>query len=159
MVEVKRQFQVLDSKDNSHQLKVAFATSDRQTVDQHFGSARSFAIYGVDLEESRLITVSEFGELKQDGNEDKLHIKLQTLEGCIAVYCRACGASAVRQLLALGIQPVKVSEANADIHRLLEDLKEELRDGPSSWLARAIKNQQAADSKRFDLMANETWDE
>lgn len=98
MTGITRKLQVVDDSDDSTLLKVAFATSDRVTVDQHFGSSESFVLYGVDMDQSRLLNVVEFGALSQDGNEDKLSAKLELLEGCIAVYCRACGASALRAL-------------------------------------------------------------
>lgn len=153
-----RQLQILDDEDDGTLLKVAFASSNRSTVDQHFGSSRSFAIYGVNPERARLLSVIEFGELDQDGNEDKLAHKLERLEGCIAVYCRACGASAVRQLMAIGVQPVKVAE-DAPIGELIEALQAELREGPSAWLAKAIRRNKGPDSQRFDAMAAEGWDE
>lgn len=153
-----RQLQILDSECDDTLLRVAFASSDRETVDQHFGSSRSFVIYGVSSDQMQLLSVAEFGELEQDGNEDKLVSKLALLEGCIAVYCRACGASAVRQLLAQGIQPVKVSEESR-IDELIEALQNELKDGPSAWLAKALRKTQPADTGRFDAMAAEGWDE
>src|SRR5690606_23813426 len=136
MTLLKRQFQVLSDDDDGTLLKVAFATSNSQTVDQHFGSAQSFAIYGVNPESTQLLGVSEFGRLGQDGAQDKLATKLDLLDGCVAVYCRACGASAVRQLLARNVQPIKVAE-DATIADLLAALQAELREGPSSWLAKA----------------------
>lgn len=151
-----RKLQVLDDENDGTFLNVAFATSDRQHVDQHFGSARSFAIYGVNPERAQLFTITEFGDLSQDGNEDKLVSKIALLDGCIAVYCRACGASAVRQLTAMGIQPVKVPE-NAAIPELIEALQAELREGPSSWLAKAIARQQSRTDSRFDAMEAEGW--
>lgn len=158
MTMLKRQFQVLSDDDDSTLLKVAFATSNSQTVDQHFGSAQSFAIYGVNPETSRLLGVSEFGRLEQDGNEDKLATKLDLLDGCIAVYCRACGASAVRQLLARNVQPVKVGE-DAQISELIAALQAELREGPSAWLAKAIERQWPSDAAKFDEMLSEEWSE
>ena len=158
MTTLKRQFQVLTEDDDGTLLKVAFATSSGTSVDQHFGSAESFAIYGVNLESTRLLGISEFGQLEQDGNEDKLATKLDLLDGCIAVYCRACGASAVRQLLARNVQPVKVSE-DVSIADLLAGLQAELREGPSAWLAKAIERQRGPSDSRFDSMAAEGWDE
>ena len=74
-------------------------------------------------------------------------------------YCRACGASAVRQLLAIGVQPVKVSEAEG-IAELIETLQAELREGPSAWLAKAIRRTRGTpDQQRFEAMAGEAWDE
>ena len=154
---ITRQLHVLDD-DDSTLLKVAFATSDRIEVDQHFGSARSFTIYGIDPERSKLLQISEFSDLNQDGNEDKLVEKIDMLDGCIAVYCRACGASAVRQLLARGIQPVKVTD-ESDISELIRALQYELKQGPSSWLAKALRSHQLFSSSRFDDMEAEGWNE
>jgi nitrogen fixation protein NifX len=139
-------------------LKIAFATEDMKTVNQHFGSARSFAIYAVDQDSSGLVEAAEFGKLEQDGNEDKLAAKIGLLEGCAAVYCEAIGASAVRQLIACGIQPVKVYRGSL-ITDLIEDFQNELRSGPSAWLAKAIARQSAPDAGRFDRIEAEGWEE
>jgi nitrogen fixation protein NifX len=158
MASPTRQLQVLDAGDDGSLLKVAFASADREHVDQHFGSSRAFVIYGVNPQQARLLSLAEFGDQEQDGNEDKLVSKLGLLDGCIAVYCRACGASAVRQLLAIGVQPVKVAES-ARIAELIETLQAELREGPSTWLAKAIQRAQGTDQQRFAAMAGEAWDE
>jgi len=139
-------------------LRVAFATTDMKHVNQHFGSAQSFAIYAITIDGHHLVEAAQFGKLEQDGNEDKLAAKIAMLEGCAAVYCQAVGSSAVRQLLASGIQPVKVSEG-AEIAGLIEALKAELASGPTAWLARAIDQNKGADKSRFDEMAQEGWDE
>ena len=156
MSTLSRKLEVLGSESKAL-LKVAFASTDRSVVDQHFGSAKAFVVYGINPDEIMLLNISEFGELEQDGNEDKLAEKLELLEGCIAVYCRACGASAVKQLLAKGIQPVKVSE-DALIKNLLSELQRELQEGPSSWLAKAVSRNTLNES-RFDEMEMEGWDE
>ena len=139
-------------------LKVAFASSDMKHVDQHFGAAKSFVLYSVDKEHTRMLEAVEFGDLKMDGNEDKLVSKIEALSGCIAVYSQAVGASAVTQLKSKGIQPVKVS-SGADITDLLAALQEELVQGPESWLARAIAANLPADPSRFDAMEDEGWQE
>jgi len=138
--------------------KVAFASSDLKQVDQHFGAARSFAIYALDMERAELLEVVQFGELAMDGNEDKLAAKIAALDGCIAVYTQAVGASAVAQLKRQGIQPVKVTPG-ASVADLLESLREQLREGPSAWLARAIESQRPVDPDRFRKMEAEGWDE
>ncbi len=139
-------------------LRVAFATSDMKCVNQHFGSARSFAIYAVNPEQTQFIEAAEFGKLVEDGNEDKLGVKFELLKDCVAVYCQAVGASAVKQLVALGIQPVKVQEGSP-IQKLVEDLQQEMLSGPSSWLARAIKQQSGGEGKQYNEMADEDWQE
>ena len=139
-------------------IKVAFATTDMVHVNQHFGSARSFAVYAVDPEKSEMLEAAQFGDLAQDGNEDKLSVKLQLLDGCAAVYCQAVGASAIKQILAQGIQPIKVHEGST-IKNLLDDLQAEMKSGPSSWLAKAINQFKGPDPTRFDAMEDEGWDE
>ncbi|MCG8608990.1 MAG: NifB/NifX family molybdenum-iron cluster-binding protein [Pseudomonadales bacterium] len=156
MTKMTRKLDVMQDDDFCTSLKIAFASTDRVHVDQHFGSAKSFSIYAVNPDTHHLITVSEFGDLEQDGNEDKLLVKFQLLEGCAAVYCRACGASAVRQLMTIGIQPVKVSEG-ALIDDLIATIQQELKDGPSSWLAKAMTRNRPVDGGRFDDMEQEGW--
>ena len=153
---VTRQLKVVSDNDDATLFKVAFATSDGLSVNQHFGSAKSFALYGIDFENAYLLEIAEFGALDQDGNEDKLVTKLKLLEDCIAVYCRACGASAVRQLLELNVQPIKVSE-DTSIKDLIGALQLELGQGPSGWLAKAISNQSRGGDGRFDDMEAEGW--
>ena len=152
-----RHLQVIDDHQDSV-MRVAFATSDRVTVDQHFGSASAFAIYAVNPDESWLMQIAEFGDLDQDGNEDKLKEKLALLQDCVAVYCRACGASAVRQLITMGVQPVKIHEG-ARIDELLESLQREIRLGPSGWLAKAMRSKTLEPSARFDDMEADGWTE
>lgn len=139
-------------------IKVAFATTDMVHVNQHFGSAKSFALYAVDPEQSELLEAAQFGELSQDGNEDKLSVKIQLLDGCAAVYCQAIGASAIKQIVAQGIQPIKVHEGST-IKDLLADLQAEMKSGPSAWLAKAINQSKGPDPERFNAMAEEGWDE
>jgi len=139
-------------------LKIAFATTDMETVNQHFGSAKSFAIYAVDMDDAQLLEAAQFGELKQDGDENKLSVKIELLDGCAAVYCQAIGGSAINQLIAKNIQPVKVHEGGK-IKDLIVDLQNEMKAGPSSWLAKAINQHKSPDPQRFNQMEDEGWDE
>ena len=137
-------------------LKVAFATSDRIHVDQHFGASVGFAIHALDGGHSKLVEVAEFPEESMDGNEDKLAQKIAALIGCAAVYCLAVGGSAVRQLLAAGIQPIRLDE-EASIGDLLEKLSAAVRDGGIAWVDRIVRR--SDDVGRFDRMADEGWQE
>lgn len=139
-------------------LKIAFASSDSKTVDQHFGSARSFAIFEVTPDHTDQVEINEFGVLAQDGNEDKLEAKMGILAGCTAVYCQAAGPSAIKRLMTIGVQPVKVSEGSV-IKDLLADIQQEMKNGPSGWLAKAMEIHKKVDPTRFDDMEAEGWDE
>lgn len=180
-MQLQRQLRVVDPTTQEERcLKVAFATTDMKLVNQHFGAAKSFAIYAISMEQATLLEVAQFGQPEpQDGddpcksikgskplnagiNEDKLAVKIRSLDGCGIVYSQAVGASAVQQLMRMNIQPVRV-EAGSRIADLIHSLQEDLRNGPSVWVAKALSVQKAAHSKadlsRFDDMEAEGWSE
>ena len=137
-------------------LKVAFASTDRKHVDQHFGSARAFAIFEVNGEGARFLEVIEFAPENQDGNEDKLAGRIEALTCCAAVYVKAIGASAIHQLRAKGVQPLKVAPGTP-IAAQLALLAVDLSTDPPAWARRTRTKD--ADPSRFDVMASEAWDE
>ena len=51
-------------------VKIAFATSDRRAVNQHFGAAESFAVYEVGESEARLVEVRESAPTPAAGAAD-----------------------------------------------------------------------------------------
>jgi len=138
--------------------KVAFATADRISVNQHFGAAAGFAIYAIDGERARLVEVTEFPAQPDamGNNESKLADKIATLAGCAAIYCLAVGGSAVRQLLAGGIQPVR-TESEIAIDSLLVELRRAINAGGITWIDRLVKRE--GDSGRFARMVEERWQE
>jgi nitrogen fixation protein NifX len=144
-------------------VRIAFASSDRKTVDQHFGAAEAFAVYELSEEcgkpGARLVEVAQFidGDTAMDGHEGKLAGKIGLLAGCAAVYCNAVGASAIKQLLAAGVQPIKVPEG-AVIDELLCGLNQGMTVNPPAWLARHLKPP-GADADRFAAMDGEGWSE
>ncbi len=137
-------------------LKVAFATNDRVLVNQHFGAAAGFAIYDLAEEWARLVEVIEFPVEAMDGNEGKLVDRISALSGCAAVYCLAVGGSAVRQLLALGIQPVRL-DSEVPIDEVLLQLRKAIHEGNVMWINKHLR--QENDDRRFERMAEEGWQE
>jgi len=73
------------------------------------------------------------------------------------VYCNAVGASAVKQLLAAGIQPMKVDEG-ASIDDLLNGLNQSMTSEPPAWMVKHLK-QPGDDADRFAAMDAEGWSE
>ncbi len=137
-------------------VRLAFASSDRKRVDQHFGSARALAIYAVSEQQATLLEFAQFGDLEQDGHEDKLAAKLALVRDCAAVYCQAIGGSAIRQLLAAGVQPIRAEE-DASVERLLNEAQAALRAGTAPWLTGARRRRN--DPQRFEAMEAEGWRE
>lgn len=137
-------------------LKLAFASDDRITVNQHFGAAAGFAIYALDGERAQLVEVAEFAPEAMDGNEIKLPARIAVLAGCAAVYCLAAGGSAVKQLLAAGIQPIRLDDESA-IEPLLKEISAAIRDGGIAWVDKALRK--TSDAARFERMAADGWEE
>jgi nitrogen fixation protein NifX len=119
-------------------MKIAFATQDLQTVDAHFGWAKNIAIYEVDPAGHRHLSTVQFdGELKEDGNEDKLAPKIEAIADCAILYVAAIGGSGAARVVARNIFPVKVNQPEP-IAILLDRLQETLRGTPPPWLRKAM---------------------
>jgi nitrogen fixation protein NifX len=158
-------------------MKVAFATSNRVSVDQHFGASSGFAIYGIDETRTRLIELVEFPDNAVPasgadkpaepggGSHSRLAEKIAALDGCAAVYCLAVGGAAVRQLLARGIQPMRLDDA-APIDALLDELRRLAHVGGVAWIDRAVRRASgqggagaANGFERLARLADEAWEE
>ncbi|MRR51377.1 MAG: nitrogen fixation protein NifX [Rhodocyclaceae bacterium] len=137
-------------------LRVAFASNDRSRVNQHFGAAEGFVIHEVSADKNQLIAVAEFPPEAMDGNEDKLATKIDFLAGCAAVFVMAIGASAIKQLMASGIQPVRVTGSDR-IDNILAEIQNGIKDGGVAWIDKALVDSRK-DAGRFDRMAEEGWE-
>ncbi|MCX7946676.1 MAG: NifB/NifX family molybdenum-iron cluster-binding protein [Hydrogenophilus sp.] len=141
-------------------VRIAFATSDRLRVDQHFGVAVGFAIFEITPTQARLSEwVTDPAPLANTHDEDRLTRKIDALTGCSAVYCVAVGASAVQRLLTAGIQPLKVAPGTP-ISDLLAALQKQLVENPPAWLLRALRHRdRSSAAQRIAALADEEWDE
>ena len=149
---------VADAIDNDQAVIVAFASQDGDIVDQHFGSAQAFYTWAITADSAELIASRDFGYEKKDGNEDKLKPKMAWLVGADVVYCGSIGGSATRQLVTLGINPIKV-KGGPDVEELVESLQAQLTcDSPEFWLANILSRKRRAGDERFDRMDDEGWD-
>lgn len=119
-------------------MKVAFATQDLKRVDAHFGWAKNIAIYEIGPEGHEFVEAIQFdGDLKEDGNEDKLGPKIDAIKDCAILYVAAIGGSGAARVVASNIHPMKVNQPEA-ISDLLDKLQEVLRGVPPPWLRKAL---------------------
>lgn len=126
-------------------MKVAFATQDLKRVDAHFGWARNIAIYDIGPEGHRFVEAVQFdGDLREDGNEDKLAPKIEAIKDCAILYVAAIGGSGAARVVASNIHPMKVAQPEA-IEDLVEKLENVLKGTPPPWLRKALaKGQERA---------------
>ena len=128
-------------------MKVAFATQDNVHINAHFGWAKKVDIYDVSTNGYNFINTVEFGgDLKEDGNEDKLVPKIKAVAGCTIVYVSAIGGSAASRLLKNKITPLKAENKEDEITDVLNILVKTLGN-PPPWLRKALGQK----AKNFDF--------
>ena len=149
---------VADVEADKSLLMVAFASSDGECVNQHFGSSQGFQVYGVTATDATLMATKSFPKEKKDGNEDKLKPKLAWLHGSDLVYCGSIGGSATKQLVMLGVHPIVV-KGGPEFEEIIEELQQELKGELSPMLERVIRQKTGKGENRFDEMEDEGWDE
>ncbi len=165
-------------------LKVAFASSDGEHVDQHFGASEQLMIFEIQPGMADLLGVGHFeqatmkGEHKdkvpgnEDGEpltveaepdledqpalltEDKVIAKIGFVGECAAVYAASIGTSSIRRLMNAGIQPVIVDYGH-EVVDLLNEVSFALVHGGLSWVDRAKAKNKSPD--RFASLENKSW--
>ena len=133
-------------------LKVAFASSDMKTVNQHFGSCESLLVYGVEPDSYELIQVAEF-QVVEGHVPAKVTSRIDVIDGCFAVYCNAVGEAVFRQLMSHGIRAIRV-EAGTTITSLIQSLQ-------AQWPQRIPQKAQRVSSadNLVDALEEGGWDE
>ncbi len=135
-------------------MKVAFATQDLKRVDAHFGWAKNIAVYEIAPEGHRVVEVFQFeGDLKEDGNEDKLAPKIEAIRDVAILYIAAIGGSGAARVVATGIHPIKVNQPE-EIAELLEKLVAVLKGTPPPWLRKAMLKGQERELDLEDEVIN-----
>lgn len=126
-------------------MRIAFATQDSLHINAHFGWARQIDVYEVDTTGYNLIEALKFGgDLKEDGNEDKLEPKVKALQNCTIVYVSAIGGSAAARLIHKNITPVKAESGADEIEDVLGRLVQSIKGSPPPWLRKALMKGQPA---------------
>ncbi len=117
-------------------MKVAFASTDKIHIDEHFGRAERFLIWEVGPETAAF---SGMAEVKADGGaeEDRIEARSQVLADCALVYVLEIGGPAAARLVAKKIHPIK-SKSPEPIAGVVEKLQEVLRNNPPPWLRKAM---------------------
>lgn len=130
-------------------MKVAFATTDGVTVDEHFGRAGQFAIYEFNPEatdfaflEMRTFSEGRDTAIEQSrGNEAEherlVQSKVEKLADCRLIFIEQIGGPSAARLSRKGIMPLKVKDVLL-IQENLAKLSETIRSNPPMWLRKAL---------------------
>lgn len=134
-------------------MKIAFTTNDRIHINAHFGWAKKIDVYEVSQTGHQFLETLTFeGDLKEDGNEDKLLPKIEALHDCTIVYVSAIGGSAAARLIKQKITPVKAKSEEDEITDVLNRLVQTLNGSPPPWLRKALQQQSTTN---FDQLETE----
>ena len=138
-------------------MKIAFTTKDSIHINAHFGSASQIDVYEVDTNGYTFLETLEFkGDLKEDGNEDKLEPKLKALQGCTIIYVNAIGGSAAARLIYRNVTPIKAQSEADEIQDILTRLVQTLNGSPPPWLRKALlKDQPRNFEDEFEITQEE----
>jgi nitrogen fixation protein NifX len=117
-------------------MKVAFTSSDGETVDEHFGAARDFHVWEVGPDGAAFVGRASALATAED-EEDRIAARVNALAGCAIVYTLQIGGPAAAKLVARRIHPIKTA-APVPIQELVGRLREVLNGNPPPWLRKAM---------------------
>jgi nitrogen fixation protein NifX len=117
-------------------MKVAFASTDKVHIDEHFGKAEEFYIWEIGPDEAQFTGVVQVKD--EDGyEEDKIEARGAALADCALVYVGQIGGPAAARLVAKKVYPLK-SKEQEPITMAVEKLQEVLKGNPPPWLRKAM---------------------
>ena len=120
-------------------MKVAFASSDKVHVNEHFGQAEEFYIWDIgpnDASFSGVVQVQSEADMPGH-SDDKIEARGAALADCALVYVGEIGGPAAARLVAKKIHPVK-SKEQEPIAEVVAKLQEVLKSNPPPWLRKAM---------------------
>lgn len=117
-------------------MNVAFASTDKVHIDEHFGRAEEFIIWKVGPETASFNGIVQVNTAGAD-EADRIEARCAGLADCALVYVAEIGGPAAARLVAKKIHPIK-SKNCAAISETVEQLQEVLRGNPPPWLRKAL---------------------
>ncbi len=136
-----RRLEIIDgNRKRGLYMKVAFASTDKVHVDEHFGRAEQFTIWEIGPEEADFTGVVQV-RTEGDDEADRIEARCAGLADCALVYVAEIGGPAAARLVAKKIHPIR-SKDQEPITAVVEKLQEVLRGSPPPWLRKAmLKNE------------------
>ena len=119
MIRTRRLEIVSDSTKKGLSMKVAFASTDKVHVDEHFGQAEAFYIWEVGPEAASFAGVVQVrGEAEAGHSDDKIEARCSGLADCALVYVAEIGGPAAARLVQKKIHP-RITSYNVCYTKLL----------------------------------------
>ncbi len=123
-------------------MKIAFASTDKVHIDQHFGWSKTFQLFEVDKDSSSFVKEID-SSIEYEDEMEKLNYKIGTISEADMLYCTQIGPSASKMVQAAKIHPIR-SSGDESIQEAIEKLQALLNGNPPPWLLRIYHKSQAA---------------
>jgi nitrogen fixation protein NifX len=131
-----RSFEIVSNRAKGLTMKVAFASTDKIHVDEHFGRAEEFCIWEVGPEDAGFAGLVQV-RTEGDDEADRIEARCAGLEECALVYVAQIGGPAAARLVQKKIHPIK-SKEQEPIKDVIVKLQEVLKGNPPPWLRKAM---------------------
>ena len=136
MIRTRRLELVSEKERKGYSMKVAFASTDKIHVDEHFGKAKEFYLWEIGPEKAEFTGVLQVDEGTGD-TDDRIEARSAALDDCAIVYVGQIGGPAAARLVQKKIHPLK-SKEEEPITVIVEKLQEVLQGNPPPWLRKAM---------------------
>jgi len=123
-------------------IKIAFASTDGVSVNQHFGWCEEFYIYEIDASGSTFITQSDALE-KYEDEAEKLLSKIDALQDSDIVYVSQIGPKASNMVKKAGIYPMSSSNQEQSIQSVIASIQKMLSGNTPLWLKAIVMRKRA----------------
>lgn len=117
-------------------MKVAFASTDKVHIDEHFGQAEEFYVWNIGPDAAEFSGVIQVKDESGD-SADRIEARGAALEDCALVYVGQIGGPAAARLVAKKIHPLK-SKTQEPIIEVVAKLQDVLKGTPPPWLRKAM---------------------
>ncbi|WP_207061220.1 NifB/NifX family molybdenum-iron cluster-binding protein [Motiliproteus sp. SC1-56] len=129
--------------DTPFRFKIAVATNDGQTIDGHFGTCESFAIYQFDADSLERLESRPAATVE---GIEKNAARAAQLDDCHLLYVASIGGPAAAKVIKHGIHPLR-DQNGSPITATLERLQAVLKGSPPPWMAKLMGREPARSLK------------
>ncbi|MEJ2414262.1 MAG: NifB/NifX family molybdenum-iron cluster-binding protein [Sulfurimonas sp.] len=118
-------------------MKIAFASKDGSTINEHFGWCETFYLYEIDENSANLIKEIDSSK-KYEAEVDKLEYKIDCVSEADIIYVTQIGPKAANMVKIAGIYPMKAAREDEKIEDVIATLQKMIGDDAPLWLKRIL---------------------
>lgn len=118
-------------------MKVAFTSSNGETIDQQFATSDTFHVWEIGPDGAHFLEIVKPEITGKENKERRNTIRADALRGCAIVYSVQIGGPSAAKLAARRIYPLKTMK-DVSIQEEISKLQEVIREAPPPWMQKTI---------------------